>query len=415
MIVICTHLIKCSGIIILCFWHKMVVGEFRLSFTGVIAKFVCVLAILFSCTPFSLALADSDANDRVEQLQKLRGNIKQLQKTLLQDKGEKNELVQQLRKIEVQVGGVSNRIRKLNKKNKLMEKKLSQLQADYKKQAENLSGQKDILSKQVVAAYAMGRQEYLKLLLNQHDPAMVARTFVYYDYLNEARTEKIDQVTLRLQNLVNLKREINSQLELISKNKKSLMAEKQSLNKTRRVREKLLTEIQKRIKNQGSKLKGMQLDEKQLLTLVQELQNALSDIPAQLSSDIRKQKGKMKLPVKGYVAKRFGSSKGSGQSRWKGVFIKAKEGNNVRSFSHGRVVFSDWFKGLGLLMIVDHGDGYMSLYGHNQSLFKDAGDWVDAGDIIAAVGNTGGNRDSGLYFEIRVNGKPQDPIAWCRR
>ncbi len=393
----------------------MVVGEFRLSFTGVIAKFVCVLAILFSCTPFSLALADSDANDRVEQLQKLRGNIKQLQKTLLQDKGEKNELVQQLRKIEVQVGGVSNRIRKLNKKNKLMEKKLSQLQADYKKQAENLSGQKDILSKQVVAAYAMGRQEYLKLLLNQHDPAMVARTFVYYDYLNEARTEKIDQVTLRLQNLVNLKREINSQLELISKNKKSLMAEKQSLNKTRRVREKLLTEIQKRIKNQGSKLKGMQLDEKQLLTLVQELQNALSDIPAQLSSDIRKQKGKMKLPVKGYVAKRFGSSKGSGQSRWKGVFIKAKEGNNVRSFSHGRVVFSDWFKGLGLLMIVDHGDGYMSLYGHNQSLFKDAGDWVDAGDIIAAVGNTGGNRDSGLYFEIRVNGKPQDPIAWCRR
>ncbi len=393
----------------------MVVGEFRLSFTGVIAKFVCVLAILFSCTPFSLALADSDANDRVEQLQKLRGNIKQLQKTLLQDKGEKNELVQQLRKIEVQVGGVSNRIRKLNKKNKLMEKKLSQLQADYKKQAENLSGQKDILSKQVVAAYAMGRQEYLKLLLNQHDPAMVARTFVYYDYLNEARTEKIDQVTLRLQNLVNLKREINSQLELISKNKKSLMAEKQSLNKTRRVREKLLTEIQKRIKNQGSKLKGMQLDEKQLLTLVQELQNALSDIPAQLSSDIRKQKGKMKLPVKGYVAKRFGSSKGSGQSRWKGVFIKAKEGNNVRSFSHGRVVFSDWFKGLGLLMIVDHGDGYMSLYGHNQSLFKDAGDWVDAGDIIAAVGNTGGNRDSGLYFEIRLNGKPQDPIAWCRR
>lgn len=397
------------------FFAEIVVGDFWLNLTGAITKFKCVLAILFSCTPFSLALADGDANDRVDQLQKLRGNIKQLQETLLQDKGEKNELVQQLRKIEVQVGGVSKRIRKLNKKNMQMGKKLSQLQADYKKQAENLSGQKDILSKQVVAAYAMGRQEYLKLLLNQHDPAMVARTFVYYDYLNEARTEKIDQVTLRLQNLANLKRKINSQLELISNNKKSLVAEKQSLNKTRNIRGKLLSVIQKRIKNRGSKLKGMQLDEKQLLTLVQELQNALSDIPAQLSSDIRKQKGKMKLPVKGFVAKRFGSSKGSGQSRWKGVFIKAKEGNNVRSFSHGRVVFSDWFKGLGLLMIVDHGDGYMSLYGHNQSLFKDAGDWVDAGDVIAAVGNTGGNRDSGLYFEIRVNGKPQDPVAWCRR
>ncbi len=397
------------------FFAEIVVGDFWLNLTGAITKFICVLAILFSCTPFSLALADGDANDRVDQLQKLRGNIKQLQETLLQDKGEKNELVQQLSKIEVQVGGVSKRIRKLNKKNKQMGKKLSQLQADYKRQSENLSGQKDILSKQVVAAYAMGRQEYLKLLLNQHDPAMVARTFVYYDYLNEARTEKIDQVTLRLQNLTNLKRKINSQLELISNNKKSLVAEKQYLNKTRNIREKLLSVIQKRIKNRGSKLKGMQLDEKQLLTLVQELQNALSDIPAQLSGDIRKQKGKMKLPVKGYVAKRFGSSKGSGQSRWKGVFIKAKEGNSVRSFSHGRVVFSDWFKGLGLLMIVDHGDGYMSLYGHNQSLFKDAGDWVDAGDVIAAVGNTGGNRDSGLYFEIRVNGKPQDPIAWCRR
>lgn len=386
-----------------------------MNLTGVIAKFIFVFAALFGCTPFSLALADNDAQDRVEQLQKLRGNIKQLQETLLQDKGEKNELVIQLRKIEVQVGGVSKRIRKLNKKNNEMGRKLAKLQADYKKQSENLSGQKDILSQQVVAAYAMGRQEYLKLLLNQHDPAKVARTFIYYDYLNEARTEKIDQVTLRLQSLVSLKRKINLQLESISKNKKSLLVEKLSLSKSRNVRETLLSEIQKRIKNRGSKLKGMQLDERQLLALVQELQNALSDIPTQLSSDIKKQKGKMKLPVKGYVAKRFGSSRGSGQSRWKGIFIKAKEGNNVRALSHGRVVFSDWFKGLGLLIIVDHGDGYMSLYGHNQSLFKDAGDWVDAGDVIAAVGNTGGNSDSGLYFEIRVNGKPQDPIAWCRR
>lgn len=382
---------------------------------GVGTKFIFVVVVLCGCIASPLVDAGDDAQDRIEQLQKLRSNIKQLQETLLQDEGKKSELVKQLRKIEVQVGVVSKRIRRLNKKIKGMERKLAQLQAEYKKQAEDLSGQKDILSRQVVAAYAMGRQEYLKLLLNQHDPATVARTFIYYDYLNEARTEKIEQVSLRLQDLANLKRKINLQLESISKNKKSLLAEKQILNKSRGVREKLLPKIQKRIKNRGSKLKGMHLDEKQLLTLVQELQNALSDIPTQLSNDIKKQKGKMKLPVKGYVSKRFGSSRGSGQSRWKGIFIKAKEGNNVRALSYGRVVFSDWFKGLGLLIIIDHGEGYMSLYGHNQSLFKDAGDWVDAGDVIAAVGNTGGNSDSGLYFEIRVNGKPQDPIAWCKR
>ena len=362
-----------------------------------------------------LAYAEIGAPEKAEQLQQLRSNIKKLQQTLEKDQGEKSELAKQLRKIEVKVGAISKKVRRLDKKIHDKEVKLSKLREEYRLQSQNLGNQKDILSQQVVAAYAMGRQEYLKLLLNQHDPATVARTFVYYDYLNSARKHKIDTATSRLEKLAVLKRKINLQLESIEKNKKTLKSEQNILFKSKENREKLLAEIQKRIKNKGKKLKGMQLDEKHLLKLVQELQNALSDIPTQLDGNIKKLKGKLKLPVRGYISNRFGSSRGQGLSRWRGVFIKAKDGADVSALSNGRVVFADWFKGLGLLIIIDHGEGFMSLYGHNQSLYKDAGDWVDAGDVIASVGNTGGNKDSGLYFEIRIDGKPQNPISWCKR
>ena len=378
-------------------------------------RFFPVVVLFFVVVYPNVSGAEPDAQEKAKQLQKLRISIKSLQQALESDQGEKSELVKQLRKIEVKVGAVSKKVRGLDTKISEKERKLKKLKDEYAQQSENLGFQKDILAQQVIAAYAMGRQEYLKLLLNQHDPATVARTFVYYEYLNSARKERIDDVTGRLEKLAVLKRKINLQLESISRNKKALETEQKKLVKSRVVREKLLTEIQGRIKTKGKKLKGMRLDEKQLLKLVQELQNALSDIPTQLDSDIKKLKGRMKLPVRGYVFNKFGSSRGRGLSRWKGVFIKAKEGADVAALSHGRVVFSDWFKGLGLLTIIDHGDGIMSLYGHNQSLYKDAGDWVDAGDVIASVGNSGGNIDSGLYFEIRINGKPQNPIAWCRR
>ncbi len=378
-------------------------------------ELICSLALCAVFVFLPVVNAEADAQDKAQQLQQLRTSIKRLQQTLENDQGEKSELVKQLRKIEVKVGAISKKVRDLDRKIAEKETKLVKLRKEYAQQSQHLGQQKDILSQQVIAAYAMGRQEYLKLLLNQHDPATVARTFVYYDYLNSARKEKIDDVTQRLEKLSVIKRKINLQLESIAKNRKALESEQAVLVKSKTVREKLLAEIQGRIKKKGKKLKGMRLDEKQLLKLVQELQNALSDIPTQLDGDIKKLKGKMKLPVHGYVANKYGSSRGQGLSRWKGVFIKAKEGADVTALSHGRIVFSDWFKGLGLLTIIDHGDGFMSLYGHNQSLYKDAGDWVDAGDVIASVGNTGGNHDSGLYFEIRIDGKPQNPITWCKR
>ena len=398
-----------KGKVISKIWTKTNEGQ-RLEFASFIYVVIACLILLFSVNA-----ANAVAQDKAVQLQQLRTSIKRLQQTLENDQGEKSELVKQLRKIEVKVGAISKKVRNLDQKIKQKETKLSSLKQEYDRQSENLGQQKNILSQQVIAAYAMGRQEYLKLLLNQHDPATVARTFVYYDYLNSARKEKIDSVTSRLNDLALLKRKIDLQLQSIAKSRKSLKNEQNALVKSRDIRKRLLVEIQGRIKQKGKKLKGMQLDEKQLLKLVNELQNALSDIPTQLDGDIKKLKGKMKLPVRGYVANKYGSSRGQGLSRWKGVFIKAKPGVDVAALSHGRVVFADWFKGLGLLTIIDHGDGFMSLYGHNQSLYKDAGDWVDAGDVIASVGNTGGNKDSGLYFEIRLNGKPQNPIAWCKR
>jgi septal ring factor EnvC (AmiA/AmiB activator) len=183
----------------------------------------------------------------------------------------------------------------------------------------------------------------------------------------------------------------------------------------RQNREQVLVQLNTQLDNQGGELKHLQTDEKQLQALVRSLQELLSDIPVEASQQkpFKALKGQLRWPARGQLVKRFGSLRGNSGLKWQGVLIEAPEGGQVRAVSKGRVAFADWMRGFGLLLIIDHGDGYMSLYGQNEALYKEVGEWVDSGEVVATLGASGGQTEAGLYFEIRHNGHPVNPLSWC--
>ncbi len=263
----------------------------------------------------------------------------------------------------------------------------------------------------------IGRQEYLKLMLNQEDPALVGRTLVYYDYFNQARSEHINQVQLALEKIENLRSEISTETKKLQQTQAKRQAEKKSLEKTYRERALVLARLSRDIKSKDQKLAQMSADEKRLQNLLQAINKAMPDIFAEVGQhkSFAAYKGKLVWPVRGQVKKLYGKRRKAGKLKWNGVMINAAKGREVHAISHGRVAYADWLRGYGLLLIIDHGDGYMSLYGHNQSLYKETGDWVDVNEVIAEVGDSGGQQSSGLYFEIRYKGKPTNPSRWCKR
>ena len=174
--------------------------------------------------------------------------------------------------------------------------------------------------------------------------------------------------------------------------------------------------MEKEIATQGSRLKKFVADEQQLQQLLKEIRNIMPSMLTEIDKreTFSKRRGQLKWPVKGKVKRIFGKSRQAANLKWNGVLISSNEGNNVRAISHGRVAYADWLRGYGMLVIIDHGDGYMTLYGYNQALYKETGDWVEEGEVIASVGRSGGQLKSGLYFEVRVKGQPSNPAKWCR-
>jgi septal ring factor EnvC (AmiA/AmiB activator) len=281
------------------------------------------------------------------------------------------------------------------------------------------------LAQQIRAAYTIGQQEYVKILLNQQDPAAVSRTLTYYDYFNRARLTRIKSIDTSLAELQKLEEKIQAKTAKLERNQQEQSSEKTQLENTRSQRANVLARLHQQILAKGERLSLMQEDERRLQRLLDSLATAPAD-DAQTPADselategtehtpFRTLRGRLQWPSRGKLTTRYGSARKIGKLKWQGVTIRAPEGTEVRAISHGRVAFSDWLRGFGLLTIIDHGDGYMSLYGGNQSLFKEVGDWVEAGEVIAGVGNSGGRKNSALYFEIRHNGKPTNPLKWCR-
>ncbi len=354
--------------------------------------------------------------DQDAKLQVLRERIGALQQRMDATRGEQNQLTGELKKTEQEVGVLARRLRVLGGRLARQQDKLQKLRSKEQADSRALVAERTALAEQVRAAYAAGRQERVKLLLNQEDPATLSRVLTYYDYLHRYRAQRMAELQARLAELAHTREQIDQETDQLAQLQTKAREQKSALEASQSKRRQVVRALAQELLDQGQEMSRLQRDEQQLQDLLRGLRDALSDIPPETGADKRfaERRGELAWPAGGRLAARFGQPK-IGSLRWDGVMISAPEGREVHAVHAGRVAYADWLRGFGLLLIIDHGDGYMTLYGHNQSLFKETGDWVSAGDAIALVGNSGGRERAGVYFGIRYKGKPVDPVRWCRK
>ncbi|RDH82626.1 MAG: peptidase M23 [endosymbiont of Galathealinum brachiosum] len=365
----------------------------------------------------SSSIAAETATDYQQRLDSIRDKITNVLSALSQNKDQRNTVRTELRKLEVKIAISAKKLRKTQRKHKKSVKKLKTSRAELKKLKRDLAKQRKILGEQLRSAYAMGQQPQLKMLLNQQDPTEMGRAMVYYTYLNRARGKEISTFLSSIEKQKKLEASIKKTSENLASLVSSKKREKKQLGSHRVNRKNLLARLNKDIDNQQLTLNDLKSSRNRIEDLLMALGELLADIPAEAVNQkpFGQLRGKLPWPVKGKFRANFGTSRKQGDLKWNGVIIKADYDTRVRAVTHGRVAFADWLQGYGFITIIDHNDGYMSLYGYTQELYKQVGDWVEASEVIATVGDSGGQSTSGLYFEIRKQGKPVNPKKWCSR
>jgi len=361
------------------------------------------------------SISAETATDYQQRLDKIRDKITNVLAALTQNKDQRNTVRVELRKLEVKIAVSAKKLRKTQKKHKSEVKKLKISKNELKKLNKSLVKQRRILGDQLRSAYAMGQQPQLKMLLNQQDPSEMGRAMVYYSYLNRARGKEIDTFLSSIEKQRELEASIGKSIKELEVLVTAKKLEKKQLGTNRKKRKKLLTRLNKDIDSQQLTLDDLQSSRSRIEDLLMSLGELLADIPAEAQNQkpFGLLKGKLPWPVKGRLTANFGTSRNQGDLKWNGVVINADYNTKVRAVTHGRVAFADWLQGYGFITIIDHNDGYMSLYGYTQELYKQVGDWVEGSEVIATVGDSGGQPKSGLYFELRKLGKPVNPKKWC--
>jgi len=384
------------------------------SFINLLARILvtCMLAFSLLAQP---AIA-SEKDQKEKDLKILQSKIEKLQRTIDVKEDSKSRYTRQLKKIENVVAKVNRKIRDLNKKISARQSELKKLRKKRNKHQQQLSHENDILAKQVYTAFTLGRQEKVRLLFSQKNPAVLQRNLVYYQYFSNARADLITKVKSSIDKILAAEAGIKKVSRDLQKNHQLLKTQKTQMDKDSAKRKTIISSLDKQLKKQGGRLTRLEDEAIQLQNLIGSIQDILIETPEpELErKPFSRLRGQLAWPVKGNIKKLFGRQKPLSDLRWQGIMIYAPAGKHVRAVSRGRIAFANWLRGFGNLIIIDHGNSYLSLYGHNESLFKSAGEWVESGDIISSIGNSGGQQDPGLYFEIRGKGKPQNPTKWCK-
>jgi septal ring factor EnvC (AmiA/AmiB activator) len=382
---------------------------------------VRVLLFVVSLSGFMLPLAATavqaaEAGDQEVRLQQLRQRIQSVKREMAGMLGQRNKEQQALEKTEREIGSIAAALRKLERQAQQARDKVLDLNRQRDEAQKNLQVVRDMLAQELRSAYMAGRQERIKLLLNQEDPALLGRMLVYHGYFTRARAVNMQEMRATLTRLDDIEQALHREQAEIDRLQAEQRDNSSRLAAEQEKRRALLAGLQTGLKQKSSELSALEQDEQRLQKLVQSLRQALLDNPAASGryKSLRELKGKLRWPVPGKIVRRYGSSQAAGKISSRGVQIASGEGTDVHAIAKGQVVFADWLRGFGLLLIIDHGGGYMSLYGHNSSLYKEVGEGVDGGEVIAAVGNSGGLALPGLYLELRRNGQPFDPGAWFK-
>jgi septal ring factor EnvC (AmiA/AmiB activator) len=362
----------------------------------------------------------ADAQDRdvaqvkERELQQVREQISALKESMDQRAEDRDRITGELQSAEVLIAEKRIHLKELQRQRDFSERKKKDIEDKLVAQEEALGQEMEHLEAQVRSAYTSGKQERIKLLLNQHDPATLGRLLTYYRYFSEYRGQNIEQVSVIIEDLEILRRLAAEEEARLTRLARARYAELTELNVAQEKRQKLLVSLKSKIAEEGSEVERLAAQEKDLSRLIAELTSILSDYPITSEEPFSRHKGRLTWPIAGGLRHDYGQPRAGGL-KWNGVVLSAPRGREVRAVYHGRVVFADWLAGLGLLIIVEHGEGYMTLYGYNETILKTTGDWVAPGDAIATVGESGGQPQSALYFELRKGTKPINPRGWFNR
>ncbi|MES2502709.1 MAG: peptidoglycan DD-metalloendopeptidase family protein [Pseudomonadota bacterium] len=414
------------------------------------ASYIVVAVMLLNGAFVGSAFAAKKIDAAKEDLGDLQQKIQALKQELDNKQAAHKDAADALKDSETAISQANKKLFEINQKQQQNKSTLTSLKKESLTLNEKLAAQQKQLSILVRQQYVQGNQSYTKLLLQNKNPSQISRDIQYYSYIAKAHAKLIDEMQGNLAKVKALNNETAATLQAVADLKAKQLAERKELVQQKQEKSKVVKSLSSQIAAQRNEIKKLKRDEQSLSNLVQRLAKIVAKKPpkkvlkpkviakkmgktdkpseqtsnqtlakneetptnAYAGSNFAALKGKLNLPVRGDVTNRFGSSRSDTGVTWKGLFIRANEGADVKSVASGRVVFADWMRGFGNLIIVDHGSGYMSLYGNNQAVLKQVGDEVDAGDNIAAVGNTGGNESSGLYYELRRASRPFDPLSW---
>lgn len=378
------------------------------------SRTVHILALLALMTTAGAQEGDL-ASIKERELEQVRQRISALKQSMDDSAAERDRLTAELQDIEVAIAEQRIRLKEIEQQRRFSANRKDALDRDLAEREAALDEESAALASQVRAAYMSGSQEKIRLLLNQRDPATLGRLMAYYRYLNDYRAENIEAVIEQIRELESLRAQIAAEEARLAELARTRYAELGRLNESQESRSALLARLRKKIADEGEEVERLAQQEKDLGRLIAELTTILSDYPITSEEPFSSHKGRLTWPVAGNLLHDFGQPRAGGQIKWNGVVLGTQRGREVRAVYHGRVAFADWLAGMGLLVIVDHGEGYMSLYGYNETILKKAGDWVAPGDVIATVGDSGGQAQVGLYFELRRGTRPVNPRQWVTR
>lgn len=376
------------------------------------------------CGLFAGRAAAQDPRD----LDALRGRIERLKKDIADAEETRTEARDQLRESERSISEANRALRNLAAKRESVRTEIRRIGDRRKSTESEIAGRREQLRRLLVTWYVHGEAGYVRLLLSGEDPNRTARDLHYLGYLSAAEASLIRSLRADAEQLTRLEtetRDKSAELVAVEKEQKS---ERDGLLRQKSEHKQILDKVSSQIRDQKRQVKSLERDEQRMTRLIERLTQALAAVPPARGGTRNDRvpergapekpfmslKGGLRLPIRGDVTNRYGTSRAGGGPTWKGLFIRGRSGEEVRAVAGGRVVFADWMRGFGNLLILDHGQGYLSIYGNNESVLKAVGDPVRTGDVVATVGASGGNLEAGLYFEMRHEGKAFDPMSWVK-
>jgi len=360
------------------------------------------------------AQPEADARKTEAELQAVKSEIERVTRQVSEEAVAKDRLSKELKNAELSVGKAREGLDGVRRSRAEQASKRSSLAAQKKAREADLAQNRGALAGQLRAAYQIGREEPLKLLLNQKDPERAGRMFVYYSYFGRARADQIHDIETDVQAIADLDEQVQAEDAKLAELEKQQRADLMELEQARVKRSGVLASLTAESNSHAQSLERLKSQQGSLEKLLAELRRAMEKFPTINNNDaFAHLRGKLTWPVGGRLVARFGESRAGGV-KWDGVLVATERGAPVRAVFGGRVIYADWLPGLGLLTIIDHGEGYMSLYGHNERLYKTVGERVNAGDTLGSAGDSGGSNRPELYFEIRKGGKAVDPRPWFR-